>query len=220
MDFETIRKHLDGIPFITAKQGRKIYDFVLAEKPQRCLELGIGHGVSSCYTAAALHAIGRGKLDSVDLIDALQWQKPSLEELLIRTGLSPLVTVHREKTSYTWYLKKVIEAQTVDGRCRPLYDFCFLDGCKNWTVDGFAFMLVDKLLRPGGWILFDDYLWTYDRHADGRTVTDGIVHRELGDDERTTPHIKLVFDYLVRQKPDYRDFKVEGDWAWAHKVAS
>ena len=220
MDFKTIRKHLDGIPFITADQGRQIYDFVLETKPERCLELGIGHGVSSCYTAAALHELGRGHLDAVDILEALSWQEPSLEDLLVRTGLGGFATVHREKTSYTWFLKKEIEANTSENRCRAVYDFCFLDGCKNWTVDGFAFTLVDKLLRSNGWILFDDYNWTYAQDSEGREVTDGIVHRALGEDELTTPHIKLVFEYLVKQKPEYGDFKVEDDWAWAHKLAA
>ena len=31
--------------------------------------------------------------------------------------------------------------------CQPIYDFCFIDGSKNWTIDSSAFFLVDKLLK-------------------------------------------------------------------------
>jgi hypothetical protein len=61
---------------------------------------------------------------------------------------------------------------------------------KNWTIDGFPFFLVDKLLRDGGWILFDDFDWTY--AATRRCATDGVNHQELGEDELTTPHIERV----------------------------
>ena len=29
-----------------------------------------------------------------------------------------------------------------------------IDGPKHWITDGFAFFLVDKLLKEGGWIVF------------------------------------------------------------------
>ena len=41
------------------------------------------------------------------------------------------------------------------------YDFCFIDGAHTWDTDGFAFCLVDRMLRPGGWIIFDDLNWTH-----------------------------------------------------------
>ncbi|HWS88410.1 MAG TPA: hypothetical protein VN282_15670 [Pyrinomonadaceae bacterium] len=60
-----------------------------------------------------------------------------------------------------------------------------------------TFFLVDKLLRPGGWILFDDLNWTY--VSKGGEQTGGISHRATGEDELNTPHIDLVFRLLVQQ---------------------
>jgi hypothetical protein len=34
------------------------------------------------------------------------------------------------------------------------------NGPKNWTIDGAAFFMADKLMKAGGWIIFDDYDWT------------------------------------------------------------
>src|SRR5205085_1807308 len=86
---------------------------------------------------------------------------------------------------YTWWLKEQVAARSDrDGNCEPRFDFVYLDGAKNWTIDGLAVVLIEKLLRPGGWLLMDDLDWTY---ADdpGREATDGIVHRELSEPERT-----------------------------------
>ncbi|NIR32328.1 MAG: class I SAM-dependent methyltransferase [Gammaproteobacteria bacterium] len=220
MKFEATRSLLEGIPYIKPERAKALYDFVLEAKPSTCLELGFAHGASSCYIAAALDELGRGRLTTVDIQDSAG-RKPPIESLLARTALDAYVSVVREVNSYNWFLKKEIERCSGDGRCHPAYDFCFIDGAKNWTVDGFAFFLVDKLLTPGGWILFDDRDWTYARAEEltGKTVTDGIVHRELSDDQRTTPNIDLVFRYLVMQHPAYGEFRLQDDsWAWARKV--
>ncbi len=220
MDFATVRRHVDGVPYILPEMARDVYEFILRETPQNCLELGFAHGASSCYMAAALEEAGGGRLTCVDLLPAREWQQPAIEELLARTGLGHLVQVEREATSYTWFLKKQIEAQTKDLRCEPLYDFCFIDGAKNWTIDSSAFFLVDKLLKPGGWIVFDDLQWNYaSKLAKGKRKSDGIYLLDMGEDELNQPHIELIFQLLVMQHPDYSHFLVKDNWwAWARKV--
>jgi predicted O-methyltransferase YrrM len=219
MKFEAIRSQLEGIPFTVPSRAKHLYNFILENRPTECLELGFAHGVTSCYMAAALEEPGRGHLTSVDLLSDRNRRTPSIEELLGKTGLCNYVTIVREHTSYNWFLKKTIEEQTAGNGCSPFYDFCFIDGAKNWTVDGFAFYLVDKLLKPRGWILFDDYDWTYE--ATGRACTDGINHEELGEDERTSPHIELIVRLLVMQHSDYSQIRIQDEvWAWVQKLPS
>lgn len=219
MKFTEIKRAVDGIPYILPECAKDIYHFIVTEQPRQCLELGFAHGASSCYIAAALDELGHGRLTSVDLLAEQQWQHPSIEELLEQTGLANLVEVVRETTSYTWFLKKMIERQSTGNRCRPVYDFCFIDGAKNWTIDGLTFFLVDKLLKPGGWILFDDLQWTYvSKLQEGKTKTDGISMRNMSAEELNQPHIELIFQLLVMQHPGYANFKVKDNWwAWAQK---
>lgn len=219
MKFETISAHLADVPFMPEHFARVIYDFILEHKPDQVLELGFAHGKSSNFIAAALHENGSGHLTTVDLVD--NHRDPSITELLQKTGLGDYVTVVREQSSYTWFLKKQIESQTDGLTCTPLYDLCFIDGAKNWTIDGAAFFMVDKLLKSEGWILFDDLDYTYRYHEErtGKHVMDGINFRELGQDEVEQAHIDRVYQLLVMQHPDYSNFHTQfGSWAWAQKT--
>lgn len=219
MTFDEIRKVLGDTPYLGIDEGWELYQFILREKPARILELGHAHGVSTLYMAAALEETGGIAIDSVDLA-AAAGRTPNLEQLLEKAGLQSLVNVHREINSYTWFLKKKIEEQSGSGVCEPIYDFCFIDGPKNWTIDGLAFFLVEKLLRENGWILFDDYQWTHSKHV-GREVTDGISVRSLGDDEVSQPHIERIFKLLIMQHEKFSNFMVQDKWwAWAQKIDS
>ena len=221
MKFDKVKRAVENIPYMDARTGRVFYDFILEHKPAQCLELGFAHGVSSCYIAAALHELGGGHLTCVDLESSVQRQ-PNIETLLEKTGLSDIVTVCREKTSYTWFLKKKIEERSDSDNCKPVYDFCYIDGCKNWTVDGYAFFLVDKLLNSNGWVVFDDYDWSYKKkqQKSGDTATDGIEHSQMSRDEFETPQIQTVFQLVVMQHPDYSHFKVQDNTAYAQKIRS
>jgi len=161
MKFEEINTHLDGVPYISPKHAKMLYDFILDNKPDQLIQLGFAYGAASCYMAAALDELGSGLLTVVDLTSARGWRKPSIDELLSKTGLEKYVSIIYEKTSYNWYLKKNIEENTSSHYCEPIYDFCYVDGSKNWGIDGLAFFLIDKLLKQGGWILFDDLKWKY-----------------------------------------------------------
>jgi predicted O-methyltransferase YrrM len=144
---------------------------------------------------------------------------PSPEELLDRAGLGDRVTIVRAHSSYAWWLKEQVQARSdAAGNTDPAYDFIYLDGAKNFTIDGLAVVLAEKLLRPGGWLLIDDLDHTY---ADDptRAASDGIVHRELSDSERNEPHLRAVFDLIVRQHPSLTETRVQDEWwGWARKA--
>lgn len=219
MDFATVAAAVEhvGQPRITVAQGRLIYDHVRSTGPEHVLELGTARGVSAAFIAAALEANGRGELTTVDS-SQIPWRDPTAQELLRAAGLLHRVTIDRSYSTYTWFLKEQIETQSDDhGNCEPLYDFCFLDGQKNWTVDGAAVFLIEKLLRPGGWLLLDDLGWTYAPRTSGRHYWIDIA--ELSDRERTEPHLRAVFDLIVAQHPSFTELRIEDEWfGWARKA--
>jgi predicted O-methyltransferase YrrM len=214
-----------GIPFIDENKRVELYQFILTEKPTKILELGFAHGVSACIMAAALEEFtDRGVIDTVDILPAREWQDQlmSIERLSSTYGLNKYINVYREGKSYTWWLKKEIERMRSESDWTP-YDFVFIDGAHNWTIDSSAFFLCEKLLRTKGWMLFDDLKYTYSRmiERDGRTATAGVSHYDMSDDELKEPAVGLIFELLVKDHERFGDFRYSqnNDWGWARKMS-
>jgi len=204
MKFEEIDSIVGGVPYIAKRNARYLYDLILKERSTRILELGIAHGTATCYMAAALQELGRGQITAVDRVEALDFFRPTAEEQLRKTGLMSYVNIVRMQTGYSWFLHDEIARNTnAQNVCQEVYDLCIIDGPKNWTIDGGAFFLVDKLLKSNAWLVFDDYNWTYAQSDKTHAATDGITHRLLSQVEREVPHIREVFELLVKQHPHY-----------------
>lgn len=218
MDFNNVYEKVKEVPFIGNKNAQSLYKFIRKTKPEHVLELGIAHGTASCYIAAALDENKKGKLTCVDLLEVKDYFTPTIEDQLQSLGLKKYVEIYRMQTGYNWFLHNDIKNQTFKNYCDPKYDLIIIDGPKNWTIDSSSFFLTDKLLKPSGWILWDDYNWTYEEADSRRNATDGISHRSLSTEERRIPHIKEIFHLLVMQHPNYHNFKIENkEWAWAQK---
>jgi len=210
--FDDVARAIAGIPFMSPAQGRLVYDHVRDTDVKDVLELGTAHGVGAAYMAAA-----GANVTTVDFAGAAY--SPSPEEVSALAGVSERVAIVREYSSYTWWLKEMVEARSdAHGNVEPCFDFVYLDGAKNWTIDGLAVVLVEKLLRPGRWLLMDDLDWTYAQDP-RREATDGIVHRELSEAERSEPHLRAVFDLIVAQHPSFTELRRQDElWGWARKA--
>ena len=221
MRYEQVAARVEGIPFMTPEFGRRIYDHVRATRPERVLELGTAHGVSAAYIAAALDENHAGALVTVDHGGA--HYDPAPEEVLERAELTERVTIVRGHSSYNWFLKEELERRSdSSGNVRPVYDFVFLDGSHNFDIDGLAVVLVEKLLRPGGWLLLDDLEWTYEQNPwvapelwpDGNARPFG----PLSDEQRRAPQVGAVFELLVKGNPAFSRLVREDEWyGWAQK---
>jgi predicted O-methyltransferase YrrM len=218
MRFEEIASRLEGIPFMPPQLGRRVYDHLRSSGARDVLELGTAHGVSAAYMAAALQANGEGHVTTVDHSGAAF--DPSPEQVLEAAGLAHRVTIVRDHSSYNWFLKQQVEqASDEAGNTTPRYDFCYLDGAKNFNVDGLAVVLIEKLLRPGGWLLMDDLDWTYEDNRWILPTGDGHPLGPLSESERVEPHLRAVFELIVKQHPSFSRFRVEDEWhGWAQKL--
>ena len=195
MKFETVAARLDGLKFTQPREGRELYDFILRNAVQSILEIGFHHGVSTCYMAAALHEQGRGHIITLDQFGSRD-KDPNLPELLAEFGLSDYVTPVFAERSYTWELYKLLAADP-----RPTFDFCFHDADHTWDTTSLAFFCMDKMLRPDGWMLFDDYGFTIEGSKSAMRQKRGKWPRE----ERQTPAVAEVFRLLVAEHGDYGD---------------
>ena len=178
MKIDQIRERVKGIPFMTFTQSATITDVILENQFQNILELGFGHGVSTCYMAGAVDDLSRGTITTIDSISARE-AEPNIEHLLGSLGLAKYVTIFYEPTSYIWRLMKMLEDSP-----SPRFDFCYIDGAHDWFADGFAFFLVDRLLKPGGLIIFDDLDWTYESSP---TLKGTQRVKRMPQDKKSTP---------------------------------
>lgn len=210
MEFEAVAEIVDGHPHMRRPAGRKIYDHVIRTDARRVLELGAFHGVSTCYLAAAVDELGSGRVVTMDRVESERLE-PNVFDLLEQTGLRDRVDVILAKRSFTWELKRLLEEEE-----RPQFDFVFLDAGHVWDVTGFAFFLVDLLLAPGGWLLFDDLNWSY---ATSPSLREKASTLAIPKEEREARQVRAVFELLVERHGAYATH-VDGNWGWAQKLAT
>lgn len=205
-----VQEKFGHLPYMTEREARRLRDLIVQNDLRRCLELGFFHGKSSAFIAAILREMGGGHLVTIDLLSAEQ-RSPNISEILRALALEEFVTYFFEPRSYTWRLLKMLEEHP-----RRQFDFCYFDGGHFWDPTGFAFFLVDKLLRPGGWILFDDLNWTAKSAVKPGTAVPGWIAK-YPREEQSVEQVRKVFDLLVREHASYTDFLIEGKWGFARK---
>lgn len=198
------------LPYMTTRQALSLGALIKREGLGNLLELGTFHGKSTAYMAAVLEALGRGSLVTIDRLD-VETKNPNVYEILKRLELSHRVQVYLEPRSLTWRLMRLIEEH--ESAC---FDFCYFDGGHSWDVTGYAFFLVDRLLKPGGWVIFDDLDWTYERMIKPGEPLPGFLSR-MPEEERTTAQVRKVWDLLVSRSAGYEGHELIGNWGVARK---
>jgi predicted O-methyltransferase YrrM len=200
----------DYTPLTSPAIGRLLYELALSTN-EELLELGTGHGTSTAYIAAALDEEGTGHLTTIDRPEALE-RDPNVHQVLSHLGLQQWVTPI-EASSYNRVLMRMLEEATDEAATEPCLDFCFIDGAHTWETDGFAFLLVDRLLRPGSFIVLDDLEWSF---ADSPSLRNTESVRTMTQDERDEHQVHKVVDLLIRTTPGYQ-VRLLGNTAFAFK---
>ena len=210
-NFERVRSNFEDLPYMRHREATLIRNFIIEHDVRDILEIGFYHGKSSAYFAAILEDLGRGHLVTIDLGSA-RHRDPNIEQVLSAVDLAHRVSPIFAERSYTWEMAKMIRSQR-----NPQFDLCYFDGGHTWDVTGFGFLLVDLLLRPGGWIVFDDLKWTIDSAIpEMKNVPEHWL--ACSAEERATPAVQLVFDLLVPHL-GYTERRIvnRGQWGIARK---
>jgi predicted O-methyltransferase YrrM len=181
---------LSDLPYMRASQAKFMGDLITNNRLWSILEIGFFKGKSSACFAAILEDAGQGHLTTIDR-DSARRHKPNIFDTLAKVGLTHRVTPSFAERSYTWELGKLIRRSP-----HPVFDLCYFDGGHTWDATGFGFTLVDMLLRPGGWIVFDDLDWTVNRYLELHPNRDKEF-RAYGTDERAAAGVRMVFETLV-----------------------
>jgi predicted O-methyltransferase YrrM len=157
-------------------------------------EIGVYLGATAQEVAEVLG--GEGELHLFDYADRL---RPVVERLRALGHGNVVAHPNSRKVldSYNWSLMKLLRD---GGGAR--FDYVFLDGAHTWALDALAFLLVDRLLVPGGYVDFDDYPWTLARSPSMNPRTFPPTSRLYTQEQIEARQVALVIDVLVR--PDGR----------------
>jgi predicted O-methyltransferase YrrM len=211
-NIEKVSETFGELEYMRHPDAMFMRDFIVKHDSRDILEIGFFHGKSSAYFAGILEDLGRGHLVTIDHASARE-REPNIEHVLSTLDLTHRVTPIYSERSYTWEMGKMIRA-----RPRPEFDLCYFDGDHTWDGTGFGFMLVDMLLRPGGWIIFDDLKWTVKAAMKKKRPKVPRSWRACSKDEKATAGVKMVFDLLVPHL-GYTDMRTakNGWWGIARK---
>jgi len=172
------------------RPNRATVDFfaTLNPKPRVVAEIGCYQG----HTSQALLSLmpDDGELHLYDFKGTAQAVADRFDDQRIRVfGNSSLVL-----DSYNWSLMKVLADHE-----EPIYDYVLIDGAHTWHHDALAFLLVDRLLKRGGHVDFDDYQWTFR----GSPSLNPNMFPKIADwytaEQIDTAQVALVVDLLVRR---------------------
>ena len=224
--FEQIVEAIGDTPVMNRAQGRRIWDHFVREEPLIAVDIGTCYGTSAAYMAGAMKHIGRGRVVTVDSAQH-DHESPARGwclDLWDRCGVTDLIEMVRiPHSSYAWWaLDEVRRASDEHGNVEPEWDFVYLDGAKTLTIDLTTVVLVEPMLRTGGWLLLDDLPWTFAGATQfvPTTVLQNGERFTMSDEEIGQPHLQAIFDHVIRTHPNLGNFSVQDDgwWAWSQKV--
>lgn len=173
---------------------------VMEQRPAPTIsEIGIGVGATTLEFCKLLDHKG-----TIYLFDF----QPKLDELgqdLRKLGYDNIKLFGNDEkpfASYSWSLAKlVLEMRSL--RQDGLFDFVYLDGAHLFHHDAAATVLLKELLKPGGVLLLDDYLWMVATSPTMRPSLKPEVLEQFSDEQINTPHVKLCCDLFLDPDPAF-----------------
>lgn len=202
--FDEVGEKYRKLRWMNEERADYMRSFIENHDIKDIIEIGFLYGKSSAYFAAILEDRGTGHLTTFDLKTALD-REPNIFGILDSLQLSHRVTARMAERSYTWELAKLIQMEP-----RPLFDFCYYDGGHTWDTTGFGFLLVDMLLKPGGWIAFDDLNWTID---DDQSPEWQAKFTHYSSDEKQSAGVRMVYESIAPHL-GYDNFFEEKKFGW------
>ena len=132
---------------ITPSTGELLQRAVREVQPSVSLEVGLAYGVSTMFICEAIQSLPKPGVHIVlDPFQNGKWKGLGLKNLR-DAGFAPLVEFHEEPSEV--FLPKLMAAER-------RVDLAFIDGLHRFDQAFVEFYYINRLLRPGGIVLFDD----------------------------------------------------------------
>jgi predicted O-methyltransferase YrrM len=184
--------------------NRPVVEFLRNTDCRMIAEIGVYQGHTSREIANWL--AGEGELHLYDFHDTVQ----KVADELAAAGhhnVRAYGNSYRYLDSYNWTLGQVLRDHP-----EPIYDFVYVDGAHTWAIDGFTTLLVDRLLLPGGYIAYDNYLWTLSASPSTRPEVFPLTAKMYTDEQMHTQQVKMIFDLLIRRDDRFQEVVENTIW--------
>jgi predicted O-methyltransferase YrrM len=139
----------EPVSAVTLESGELLYDFVRNFKPERTLETGMAFGLSTLFICQALEDNGSGTHTAIDPLEESEFKSIGVLNLR-RAQLDRRFRLFQAPSD-------VVLPRLCEEGAGPI-DFAFIDGWHLFDFTLVDFYYIDKLLRVGGHVAFDD-LW-------------------------------------------------------------
>lgn len=177
--------------------NRATLDFLRATNCRMIAEVGIYRGHTSREIATWLE--GEGELHLYDFYDVTERVAGELRSAG-HDNIREFPNSYKYLDSYNWSLAKTYEANP-----EPIYDYVFIDGAHTFAIDALATVLADRLLKPGGYIDFDDYVWTLGGSPSLRPELFELTGQMYTREQIDTKQVKMIVDLLIRRDGRYEE---------------
>jgi hypothetical protein len=157
-------------------------------------EFGIWKGGTSLQFARFLE--GKGRLHLFDYHDNVATVATKLAQLGFH-NVTGWGSSYKALDSYNWSLRNLIAESR-----QPRFDYVYLDGAHTWAIDALTFFLCDLLLKPGGYIDFDDYGWRL-RNSSLDPSRVAMTGQMYTDEQIDALQVRDIVELLVRPRRDY-----------------
>lgn len=142
---------------ISPEEGSFLQKLIALHRPSVTIEVGLAFGVSALYICEALREENPDfRHYIVDPNQRTNWHNVGLKNLR-EAGFLNNIIFFEEKAEIA--LPKILE----QGK---LFDFAFIDGWHTFDHTLADFFFINKMLKPGGVVAFDDAQW----HGVGRVI--------------------------------------------------
>ena len=165
---------------------------IKSQHPPIVAEIGIGVGATTLAIAEALE--NSGHLYIFDFEKSVSEIKSDLAARGFE-NVTSFGNTTRHWDSYHWNIAELIKNEDIE------FDLIFLDGAHTYLHDALAFFQCDRLLRLGGYIVFDDYGWSYSTSAHMKNKRLEYMTEEQVDSKQ----IAFFIDTLVRNHVGYEE---------------
>jgi predicted O-methyltransferase YrrM len=123
-----------------------IQQWIHDHQPHNLLEIGFGYGISSLFICDAINGMQGISYHIIDAFQSSSWNTVGIFNLK-RAGFENVVTFHEELSELClpWMLKQGMK-----------FDFALIDGFHAFDHTLVDFFYINKMLSPGGIVVFDD----------------------------------------------------------------